>query len=77
LIADICQIHFIRTGNFIAEDEVPSDLFATHMAHSHHRFPDSTSRPPAAPPSGATLEDGTGVFRISAISSDKMTEADL
>jgi hypothetical protein len=72
--ADIRQIHFICTGNFIAKDEVPSDLFAIHMAQSKRQF-NGPSCPD--PPSSSTLEDGSDVFRISAISSEKMTEAKI
>jgi hypothetical protein len=74
-IADIRQIHFVRTGNFIAEDEVPSDVFATHMADSRRHFQAPPSCNPA--PTSAILEDGSNAFRISAISSDKMTADEI
>jgi hypothetical protein len=81
-IADLRQIHFIRTGTYISEDDLPSSLLSTAMLNSrqfyHDAIPSPASTSPSELPVHQTALTPVDVdFAISAISSDKLTEEEI
>jgi hypothetical protein len=50
-IADLRQIHFIRTGTYISEDDLPSSLLSTVMLTSRQFYNDDLPSPASTPPS--------------------------
>jgi hypothetical protein len=81
-ISDLRQIHFVRTGTYISEEEIPSSLLSTEVLQSRRSFLDDDP-PSASPPTSDLPIHQTAVdndpedFAISAISSDQLTDEEI